>query len=83
MFDELKIRSLLKKEINKDKYKSLSPKIKSDPRIIDHLIKCDKEAISLISSQIDITNYILQDYSLVQYLDSKQLNKYINKIVIE
>lgn len=39
MFDELRIRSLLKKELLGSMYKSLPEKIRMDERVIEHLIK--------------------------------------------
>lgn len=72
MFDELKIKSLLKKDLTGEKYSSLSYKIKSDPRIIEHLIKCSPSSISLVDK--DVSSYVKSDPSLIVYLSQEQLN---------
>jgi len=77
MFEELKIRRLLKKNLTKEKYMKLPYAIQEDLRIIEHLIKGDPSAISVIDSSVDITPYVLEDYSLIQYLNSHQLNSII------
>lgn len=77
MFDELRIKSLLKKELTGDKYLNLPYKIQKDPRIVSHLIKSNPSAVSVIDRGVDITSYVLEDYSLVQYLSSNQLNSII------
>lgn len=79
MFDELKIKSLLKKNLSEDKYKELSFKIRSDPRVVKHLIRCNPSAISVVDRDVDISSLVLADYSLVKYLNYNQLNLLVGR----
>ena len=80
MFDELRIRSLLKKEISVSKYKSLPEKIRMDERVIEHLIKCDPKNISILSNRLDVSKFVLVDYSLLDYLNEDQLRSVFKKL---
>ena len=73
MFDEFRIKSILKKNLSKEDYLKLSDKIRFDSRVIEHLIKCDPEGINLIDRPI-VKKLVLNDYSLVKYLDKDKLN---------
>ena len=67
MFDEWKIKSLLKKDLSREKYEDLSYRIQCDSRVVAHLIKCDPSAISIVDRDVDISTYVLADYSLIKY----------------
>ena len=80
MFDEWKIKGLLKKDLSRDKYEDLSYKIQCDPRVVAHLIKCDPSAISIVDRDVDISSFVLADYSLVKYLTYSQLNGIVDDL---
>ena len=80
MFDEWKIKGLLKKDLSREKYEDLSYKIQCDPRIVAHLIKCDPSAISIVDRDVDVTSYVLSDYTLIHYLTYSQLNEVIDDL---
>ena len=82
MFKEIIIKMKLKKELTKEIYSKLSYDIQRNPRIIEHLIKSNPSLISLIPDDIDITNYVLQNYDLINYLTDEQLNNCIWKLDI-
>lgn len=82
MFDELKIKKILKNELTKDIYLSLPDKFKIEQRVITHLIKDNPSLISIVPEFVDISIYIENDYNLINYLSKKQLNSCINKIDI-
>lgn len=80
MFDELKIKKLLKSNLDVETYSSLKYKIKSDERIVEHFIKCNPESIGLIDDSIDIEKFVLNDYKLIKYLNNNQLSSIFRKI---
>ena len=80
MFDEWKIKSLLKKDLSREKYEDLSYRIQCDSRVVAHLIKCDPSAISIVDRDVDISTYVLADYSLIKYLTYSQLNSIIDDL---
>lgn len=74
MFKEFKIKSILKKELTKEKYKTLPDEIKKDKRVVKHFIKSNPENIGFLENDIYIVEYVLLDYSLIKHLNKKQLN---------
>lgn len=80
MFDELKIKSLLKKKLTEDKYKSLSLKIQNDSRVIAHLIKCDPKSIAILGESVDISSFVLDNYDLIKYLNPGQLDMVFDRL---
>lgn len=82
MFDELKIKKILKNKLSRESYLALTDKFKCDQRIILHLISSDSTLVSLIPKEVDVSIYVEQDYSLISYLNDKQLNSCITKIDI-
>lgn len=75
MFDELKIKSLLKKDLSKESFSKLSDKIKRDKRVISHLLKCDPAGINLLDVHT-LKEFLLDDYSLVFSLSDDNLNRF-------
>ena len=75
MFDEIRINRILKKPLDKETYIRLSDRIKKDKRVIRHLIATDLKNIYILDDKIDILEYVEENYELVKYLNSDQLNK--------
>ena len=50
MFKEFKIKSILKKELTKEKYKTLPDEIKKDKRVVKHFIKSNPENIGFLEN---------------------------------
>lgn len=80
MFDNIVIMLNLKKKLNAEIYSGLSYRVKTDSRIIRHLIECDASLISLVPSSVDISLYVSENYNLIVYLTEEQLNDCIGKI---
>jgi len=80
MFDELKIKNILKREINFDEYKALSTNIQKDERVVEHLLKCEPSSIGKLVTDIDISKYVLDDYSLLAHLNKMQLNEIFSSL---
>ena len=79
MFDEMKIKSLLKKELNKDTYLGLSDKIKNDPRIIQHFIEKDLDNINFLSQDV-LLKVITNNYQLSTHLNKGNLNELFSEL---
>lgn len=74
MFNEMRIKAILKKELTKEKYLKLPYDIKKDSRIILHLIKKEPSLIAIIPANINVYNYVSNDYNLLEYITTNQLN---------
>lgn len=81
MFEEYRIKRLLKKDITVEMYQNLPIKIKNDPRIIEKFISIDKNNINFISGNM-IIEIVKNDYSFCQFLNQKLINSIFSKLDI-
>jgi len=79
MFDEMKIKSLLKKELDKDTYLGLSDKIRNDSRIIQHFIENNLDNINFLSQDI-LLKLVTNNYQLSTYLNKENINEVFSEL---
>lgn len=73
MFDELRIKRLLKKEITSEIYKELPLKIKNDSRIIEKFISSNPNNINYVSVD-KIIEIVKNNYDLFENLNNDVIN---------
>ena len=74
MFDKLRIRRILNKQLTPEKYLKLSDEFQHNEEIIQHLIESDKENITLIPDDVMLEK-VKEDNTLLDYLSDEQLSK--------
>lgn len=80
MFEDLRIKIILNKNLTGELYDKYPPVIKEDRRVIEHLIKCSPQDINRISDKIDLTEYVKNNNQLIYYLNDNKLNRVITKL---
>ena len=73
MFEEMRIKRLLKKTITKEMYEKLPNSIKRDARIVEKFLSDDPNNINHLYSDI-IAEQVKKDYSLCRLLNEENLN---------
>lgn len=74
MFDKLRIRRILNKQLTPEKYLKLSDEFQHNEEIIQHLIESDKENITIIPDDVMLEK-VKKDNTLLDYLSDEQLSK--------
>lgn len=81
MFEEFKIKGLLKKEITVEMYEKLSPSIKNDDRIIQKFISNDPNHINFVSPD-KVLEIVKNNYVFCKFLNADLMNEIFSQIDI-
>ena len=82
MFDELRIKSILKKELSKEEYLKLPSKIKKDSRVINHFLSLNKNNINYIPISL-LSDIVKNNLEFIEFLESYLLNQIFENLDIQ
>ena len=81
MFEEYRIRRLLKRDITVETYQKLPYKIKKDARVIEKFLSIDKNNINFLFRD-QVLEIVQKDYSFCEFLNQDLINSLFSKLDI-